>query len=562
MGLSYDLISQFAKVTNDTTSKKKEVTVYGTIVKYSGATYVKLDGSDLLTPYTSTVAVEDGDRVLVTITNHEATVTGSTSNPSASNAQVEVIDEKVTQFNKIIADKITVEDLEAFNGYFENILAVSGKYEDLQAVTAEIERLRVKYAEMEYISAADAEILNAEIETIKNKFLESTSITTQDLEAINAQISNLSAYNANFTYVSAEILKVFKADIHDLNVNKVSTAELNATIARIETLETDKLDAKSAEMLYANIDFSNIKMAAIQHLFSESGIINDLIVKEGKITGELIGVTIKGDLIEGGTIVADKLVVKGEDGLFYKLNLEGLGKDALEEIKDNDFGGDGTVFENGLHGSTIIAHSITADRIQVTDLVAFGATIGGFKLTESSIYSGVKDSVLNTTRGIYLDKEGQFAVGDSSNFIRYYLDEEKRMYKLEISAGAIRLGATSKTVEETIQEIEEKVKDMKDELTTNLCIESSRGTVFKNNEASTVLSVVIYRGSDRITDMKTLKAIMGSSAYLQWKWRRINDEAYGIISSGDFHISDDGFTFTVTPDDIDTQVTFMCELIS
>lgn len=32
-------------------------------------------------------------------------------------------------------------------------------------------------------------------------------------------------------------------------------------------------------------------------------------------------VTIKGDLIEGNTIVADKLVMKGDDGLFYKLNI-------------------------------------------------------------------------------------------------------------------------------------------------------------------------------------------------------------------------------------------------
>ena len=96
---------------------------------------------------------------------------------------------------------------------------------------------------------------------------------------------------------------------------------------------------------------------------------------------------------------------------------------------------------------------------------------------------------------------------------------------------------------------------------TTLRIESSRGTVFKNDSVSTVLSVVIYRGPNRITDSATLKKIFGNSAYIQWKWQRLDDETFGIISSGDSRFGDNGFTFTLSPDDVDTKVTFMCELI-
>ena len=39
------------------------------------------------------------------------------------------------------------------------------------------------------------------------------------------------------------------------------------------------------------------------------------------------------------------------------------------------------------------------------------------------------------------------------------------------------------------------------EAATTLRIDSSRGTVFKNNAVSTVLSAVIYHGSQRITDI-------------------------------------------------------------
>ena len=110
--------------------------------------------------------------------------------------------------------------------------------------------------------------------------------------------------------------------------------------------------------------------------------------------------------------------------------------------------------------------------------------------------------------------------------------------------------------------IEDAFEELKDEVSTLLRIESSRGTVFKNNNISTVLSAVIYRGSKRITDIDTLKSVIGPNAYLQWKWQRLNEDSYGIISSDDYRLSNGGFTFTLSPDDVDTKVTFMCELIN
>lgn len=420
MALSYDILSQFAKITNDKPEEKKESTAYGTIVKYEGVDYVKLDGSDLLTPYTSTIAVEDGDRVIVSIKNHSATVTGSTTNPAASNKTVTNIGDQITEFEIVIADKVVAQDIEAINGYFETIKAISGKYQELSAVTAKIETLQAKYANLEYISAIDIKAISAEIESIKSEFGEFTQITAEDLEAINAEFTNVEAYNAKFTYVSAEVLKVIKADIQKLNV--------------------DKLDVETADIKYANIDFANITEAAIRKIFSDTGIIKDLIVSEGTITGELVGVTIKGDLIEGNTIKADKLVVRGEDGLYYKLNVDALGETTASSDEK---------YQNGIDGSVIIAKSITAERISVDDLVAFGATIGGFHITDHSLYSGVKESVNNTTQGVFLGDDGQIAIGDSNNYLKFFVDEDGK-YKLELSASSLKFSTSGKTVEETI----------------------------------------------------------------------------------------------------------------
>lgn len=81
-------------------------------------------------------------------------------------------------------------------------------------------------------------------------------------------------------------------------------------------------------------------------------------------------------------------------------------------------------------------------------------------------------------------------------------------------------------------------------------------------EISTILSVVIFHGKDRITDSATMREVFGSGAYLQWYWQRLDDESFGVISSSDTRFGDDGFTFTLSPSDVDAKITFRCELIA
>lgn len=87
MAISDKLISQFAKVVKPKTSKK-ETTVYGTIVQQGLAKYVKLDGSEFLTPISTTVDALDGERVTVLLKNHTAIVTGNISSPAARTGTV------------------------------------------------------------------------------------------------------------------------------------------------------------------------------------------------------------------------------------------------------------------------------------------------------------------------------------------------------------------------------------------------------------------------------------------------------------------------------------------
>lgn len=414
MSLSNSLVEQFVKVTTNDDETTKETTVYGTIVKSGNSDFVQLDGSELLTPVTSTISVKDGDRVTVMIKNHTAIVTGNITDPSASNSATEEIGNKINEFEIVIADKVSADELEVEKGRIDDLIT------DTVLIKEEL-----------VANEAIIEDLQADNVTIKG-----------DLTAVNGEIQNLKttkldAEVANLKFATIENLEATNAEIHNLDADygnfKVTTTEtLSAVNASIENLDAEKLDAEQANLMYANIDFANIGKLAIENFFSKSGMIDDLVVGDGTVTGKLVGVTIIGDLIEGGTVKADKLVVQGSDGLYYKLNVTGETV-AAEQTE-----------YNSLNGSIITAKSITAEKVNVNDLVAFGATIGGFKITDSSIYSGTKETATNTTRGIYMDDTGQLSIGDSNNYLRYFQTEDGE-WKLEISTQQtnVEIGGTN-----------------------------------------------------------------------------------------------------------------------
>ena len=422
MGLSSELIDQLVKVTQNTEPRDKDNTAYGTVVVMGSKKYVKIDGSDLMTPVSSTVAVENGDRVIVTIKNHSATVTGNTTSPAASDKKVTELGTKISDFEIVIADKVSAKELDV----------QIGRIDDLTADNATIkETLTANKASIDDLTAKNAEITG---------ILEANKAKIDDLDA-----KKLDADIADIKYASVDRLDATDANLRNLKSDyaqfeKTTTGELQATNAKIDGLDTK----------YANVDFSNIGKAAIERFYATSGIIKDLVVGDQTITGELVGITITGDLIKGNTIVADKLVVKGSDGLYYKLNTDGV----TTEKEQTEY--------NSLNGQIIQAKSITATKIDVKDLVAFGATIGGFNIGQNSIFSGVKESVDNNSRGIYMDENGQIAIGDVNNYIKYFKDTDGK-YRLKISADSLEFNASgdggeeSKDLETVIKDINKKV---------------------------------------------------------------------------------------------------------
>lgn len=431
-----NLATTFAKTIKEDATATKDATVYGTAVEFNGKMYVKLDGSERMTPIETTTSIKEGDRVTVLIKAHSATVTGNVTDPSTSKSDKKATDDKikdlsskVSEFGTIVAGKVSTEQLQAAEGRITNLESdnVNVKNE-LKAHSASIADLDVKKASIDDLKATNASIDNLKANILTTDALDAKYATIKNLEATDATIHNLSVDYGDFKKATVDDLKARKAEIDDLS--------------------TKKLNATDAELKYANIDFSNIGVAAIEQFYATSGIIKDLVIGDQTVTGEIVGVTIKGDLIEGNTIVADKLVMKGDDGLFYKLNISAANGVDAEQTS-----------YNSINGNIITAKSITATQISVKDLVAFDATIAGFHIKDTAIYSTGKDSATSTVRGIYLGKDGQLGFGDGNNYIKFYVDTDGK-YKLGISAESLTF-ATGQSVKDAIDEVDSKVDAIK-----------------------------------------------------------------------------------------------------
>ena len=421
MDLSNDLISKFVKITNDTDKQKsKEGTVYGTAVKYNGSIYVKIDGSDLLTPIDTTADIKEGERVTITIKDHNATVTGNITSPSASRddvkkvtKNVEEIEGEITEFEAVIADVVHVGELDAEVARIDELLAGKATIEDLTATNAEITNLKAKDAEIENLVADKASIedltaTNAEITNLK-----ANKASIEDLTATNAEITNLKANKASIedlTATNAEItnLKANKADITYLDANFATIDQLEATHANIDVLDAEVANINT--LVNGNLTSDNILSFNIT---SKNTTMEDAFIKDAMID------RITANKIMSGIIDTNNVVIQSTDGsMLLQGNIlqmkDESGKVRIQIGKDTggnftfvlyDESGKGVLIdEEGIKSSDAIADGLIVDA-----KVADNANISGSKLDIASVITEVNKDNSTTIKSskIYLNEQNQ-----------------------------------------------------------------------------------------------------------------------------------------------------------
>lgn len=419
MSLSSDLISQFVKATNDKEEVKKESIVYGTTVKHNDTTYVKLDGSDILTPIATTADTQPGERVTVMIKNHTATITGNLSSPAARSDDIKDIAEaakKITEFEIVLADKVDTEELNAEKARIDALVADNVTIKQtLVAAEGDIDRLQASTLNVtEKLTAAEGNITKLQTEKLDVTAANAKYATIENLEVTNADLYDLESTYADFVVTTTNKLTANDASIRDLEAKKLSADQADLKYATIVALNAEKARIDDLEAEVADIDtliFGSATGEVIHSSFSNAVIaqLGDAQIKSAMIE------SIAADKITSGDIITNNVRVMSEDGSLIisdetiqisdedRVRVQ-IGKDAAGDYSINIWDADGKLmFSEGGITDNAIKNAIIRN-----DMVSDTANIAAHKLDIDSLFEEINGSekTIKSSR-VYLDEQGQ-----------------------------------------------------------------------------------------------------------------------------------------------------------
>ncbi len=232
--------------------------------------------------------------------------------------------------------------------------------------------------------------------------LTSETITTDALTANIIKALNLSADVGTFQKLNAAVLQAQSitselSKAGAITADKLNVADLEATIARIAT----------AIITNANIDYAQIKIADI-----ETGMLDNLIVRDQANVQKIWIDRLKVRNAQLVTATVDELIVKASDGNYYRLDIDANGAitptDVTTTLSDGEItagitsDGHKTIVETDLtvtdlatdsfRATSALIDKIRTDLLDTDVLFAKEAFIG--KLQTSEIYAGKSLSVL------------------------------------------------------------------------------------------------------------------------------------------------------------------------
>lgn len=259
--------------------------------------------------------------------------------------------------------------------------------------------------------AANIGLLKAEQADIKYATIQSLNATDAKITALDSatvKTDELYSKVADLDYIKSD-----HADIAVIKNTMITTDTLKTEIAKIGYLTTDEADIRyltvsTANATFLHADMSDMDIAKIQTLFATAGIVSDMTIKDGHITGVLDSVTVNANSITTGTLSVDRLVIRGsEKSLVYELNnisgaLQAKSVDTLngEILTQRTITADKLVAKsitsNEIKAGTITsdeiaAGTIKAANINVTDLVGNSAFINSLK--SNTVIVGLQNDI-------------------------------------------------------------------------------------------------------------------------------------------------------------------------
>lgn len=361
----------------------------------------------------------------------EGTITGSKI--KAATITGALIVDGTIRGNHIMESSIDgskIEDSAITESKISNSSITNSKIKD-----GEIENSKIKDATLTGAKIKDATIGFAKVDSSFIKDLTADKAYIENLKASIANIGYLTADEADIKYATIASLEVVDGKIDNLETIAITTNNLSAKVADLGYLNADTADLK-----YANIELSNIDVANVGTFFAKVGLIDRATIVDGHVTGFLDSVEVNANKITAGTLVADRILLKGsENGLLYALNNLGeLTSTTVDTL-------DGYVLtDRTINADKIVASSITTNELDVDSIFADSAVVSKIfaqNITATGVISGATlvGASISANKGTI----GGFGIFD--NWLVGSYEENGYQYQVEINTDKSYTDANGRT---------------------------------------------------------------------------------------------------------------------
>lgn len=258
MYLDRSLLKEFAKVVNDVGDKPEpKQYVHGTVTTGAGNTKcVMLDGSDMLTPISEVVNAEAGDRVLVSVSNHQATVIGNITFPPSARKEQQAIDSAngaLEQSNQAIEkanDAQTKANSAITDSSIASALANEAKTESAKA--QEDANTAIQNADEAKQLAQASSNKSDETQQLANQVKDSVNAANKDIGKLKAEVKtandNIAIANTILDTQAGEIATIketYSTKVETENAKADLTTEISKKVGELQTSVENNFSTKT-----------------------------------------------------------------------------------------------------------------------------------------------------------------------------------------------------------------------------------------------------------------------------------------------------------------------------
>ena len=244
-------------------------------------------------------------------------------------------------------------------------------------------------------------------------YLEANYATITELDAVSARIDKIVTSEVTVEYLEANYAKMkdVEANFATIDLANVKDASIKSAMIDAGAVKTVQIadgsitDAKIVELTANKITAGILSVERLELVGSTSSIVYAL-NNSGELVSENVN-TLDGDVLTDRTITADKLVANS-----ITANEIASKTITANEILSNTITS-AELAAGSVTADILAAGSVTAEKISVTDLSALNATIGGFTIGNKYLANGT--TTLGTTeKSVYVGLDG---ISCGKNFI-------------------------------------------------------------------------------------------------------------------------------------------------